>query len=197
MTALLVSLVLLLGNAFFVGSEFALSASRRTVVEPMAAMGNRRARVALAAMGQIPLMVAGAQLGITVCSLGLGAIAEPALAHLLAPPLSVVGPAGSVHAISLVLALGLVVFLHVVVGEMVPKNLTLAGPEQAVLWLGPPMLAFCLATKPVLLALRWVARVFLWAWGIPMADTVKSVYTADELASLVVQSRTEGLLDRE
>ncbi|RKR89187.1 CBS domain containing-hemolysin-like protein [Micromonospora pisi] len=195
MTELLVALVLLLGNGFFVGSEFALIASRRTVIEPMAAV-TKRARFALSAMNQIPLMIAGAQLGITICSLGLGAIAEPALAHLVEGPFHAVGvPAAAVHPLAFVLALGVVVFLHTVVGEMVPKNITLAGPERAALWLGPAMLAFCVATKPLLLAMKWASRLVLRLWGIEAADAVKTVFTAEELAGLVAQARTEGLLD--
>ena len=135
MTLLLV-VVLLLGNAFFVGAEFALLAARRTVVEPLTAT-SARARAALRAMNDIPLMVAGAQLGITICSLGLGAIAEPALAHLLEPPFAALGlPDEAVHPVAFTLALGIIAYLHTVVGEMVPKNLTLAGPDAAVLWLG-------------------------------------------------------------
>jgi len=197
MTELLVTVLLLLGNAFFVGGEFALIASRRTVVEPLAPT-SARARAALSAMSQIPLMIAGAQLGITICSLGLGAIAEPALAHLLEPPFSAVGlPPSAVHGAAVVLALGIIVFLHTVIGEMVPKNLTLAGPESAALWLGPPMLAFCVATKPVLLAMKWASKAILRLWGIEAADAVKTVYNAEELANLVTQARMEGLLDQE
>jgi CBS domain containing-hemolysin-like protein len=197
MTELLVSLLLLLGNAFFVGGEFALIASRRTVVEPMAAR-SQLARWSLHAMDQIPLMIAGAQLGITICSLGLGAIAEPALAHLLEAPFAAMGlPDSMRHPVALVLALGVVVFAHTVVGEMVPKNLTLAGPERAVLLLGPGMLAFCTATKPVLVALKWLAKAILHLRGIEAPDAVKTVYTADELGNLVTQARAEGLLDQE
>ncbi|MEH0845962.1 hemolysin family protein [Micromonospora sp. CPCC 205711] len=197
MTELLVAVVLLLGNGFFVGSEFALIASRRTVVEPLAAT-SKRARWALSAMNQIPLMIAGAQLGITVCSLGLGAIAEPALAHLLEPVFHAVGlPDGLVHPISFLLALGVVVFLHTVVGEMVPKNITLAGPETSALWLGPAMLAFCVATKPLLVTMKWAARLVLRLWGVEATEAVKTVFTAEELAGLVSQARTEGLLDAE
>jgi CBS domain containing-hemolysin-like protein len=195
MTNLLITIGLLLGNAFFVGSEFALIASRRTVIEPLAAT-SKRARWALSAMSQIPLMVAGAQLGITICSLGLGAIAEPALAHLIEPPFAAVGlPAGAVHPTAFVLALGLIVFLHTVLGEMVPKNITLAGPEESVVWLGPPMLAFCVATKPLLLAMKWASRQVLRIWRIEATDAVKTVFTAEELAGLVSQARTEGLLE--
>jgi CBS domain containing-hemolysin-like protein len=102
-----------------------------------------------------------------------------------------------VHPVGFVLALGVVVFLHTVVGEMVPKNITLAGPESSALWLGPAMLAFCLATKPLLLAMKWAARQVLRFWRIEATEAVKTVFTAEELAGLVSQARTEGLLDAE
>jgi CBS domain containing-hemolysin-like protein len=197
MPELLIAAVLLLGNAFFVAGEFALIAARRTVVEPQAATSNR-ARLALSAMDQIPLMIAGSQLGVTVCSLGLGAIAEPWLAGLIGWPLHAVGlPGSATHLIAFVLALVVVVFAHTVLGEMVPKNLTLVGPERAVLWLGPPMLWFCTATRPLLVFMKWASRQVLRIWRIQATDTVKTVYTAEELAGLVAQARTEGLLDRE
>src|SRR5204863_5472259 len=138
--------------------------------------------------------IAGAQLGITICSLGLGAITEPALHHALSAPFEAAGLGGAAHPAAFVLALGLVVFTHTVIGEMVPKNLTLAGPEHAVLWLGPPMYGFCVATKPLLVAMKWAARAFLRLWGIEATDAVKTVFTAEELAGLVAQAQTEGLL---
>src|SRR3954453_8541671 len=149
MTKLLLTVLLLLGNGLFVGGEFALIASRRTAIEPLAA-SSRRAQWALSAMNQIPLMIAGAQLGITICSLGLGALAEPALAHVLEGPFEALGlPDDMLHPVALVLALVIVVFLHTVIGEMVPKNITLAGPERTALILGPFILAFCNGTKPI------------------------------------------------
>jgi len=194
MTELLVTALLLIGNALFVGGEFALIASRRTALEPLAAT-SQPARWALSAMNQIPLMIAGAQLGITICSLSLGAIAEPALAHLLEVPFAAAGlPERAVHPVAFVLALGVVVFLHTVVGEMVPKNITLAGPERSALILGPFMLAFCTATKPVLTAMRWASRHVLSLWKIEATDSVKTVFTAEELAGMVTQARSEGLL---
>jgi CBS domain containing-hemolysin-like protein len=193
---LLVAILLLVGNAFFVAAEFSLIAARRTVIEPLAQSGSRRARAALRAMGRIPLMIAGAQLGITICSLGLGAIAEPALKHLLQTPFEAAGlPIQAADPTAFVLALGMVVFAHTVLGEMVPKNVTLADPEQAVLWLGPPMLMFCLATKPILVTMQWAARTILGLWNIEATDAVKTVFTAEELAGLASQARTEGLLD--
>ncbi len=197
MTKILVTILLLLGNGLFVGGEFALIASRRTALEPLAAT-SKRARWALSAMNQIPLMIAGAQLGITVCSLGLGALAEPALAHLLEGPFAALGmPENAVHPVAFVLALVVVVFLHTVIGEMVPKNITLAGPERTALLLGPFMLAFCTATKPLLNAMRWAARTVLRLWKIEATEAVKTVFTAEELAGMVTQARSEGLLGSE
>jgi CBS domain containing-hemolysin-like protein len=197
MSAFFLAVLLLFGNAFFVAGEFALISSRRTVLEPQAAT-SRRAQLALRAMDQIPLAIAGAQLGVTICSLGLGAIAEPALGGLLRPPFHAVGlPENAVEPVAFVLALGIVVFAHTVIGEMVPKNLTLAGPERAVVWLGPPLLGFCVATRPLLVAMKWSARQVLRIWRVEATDTVKTVYTAEELASLVAESRVEGLLDPE
>jgi CBS domain containing-hemolysin-like protein len=192
MTELLVTVLLLLGNGLFVGGEFALIASRRTALEPLAAT-SKRARWALSAMNQIPIVIAGSQLGITVCSLGLGALAEPTLAHLIEKPFS----GEWVHPVAFVLALVIVVFLHTVVGEMVPKNITLAGPERSALWLGPFMLAFCTATKPLLNAMRWASRTVLRLWKIEATDAVKTVFTAEELAGMVTQARSEGLLGTE
>ena len=195
MSWIFIVILLLLGNAFFVAAEFSLISSRRTVLEPQAAT-SAQARIALKAMSQIPLVIAGSQLGVTVSSLGLGAIAEPSLADTLHGPFHAVGlPVGAVHPVAFVVGLGLVAFAHTVIGEMVPKNLTLAGPEKAVLWLGPPMLGFCIATKPLLVTMKWLSRTILRIWHVDATDSVKTVYTTEELASLVAESRIEGLLD--
>jgi CBS domain containing-hemolysin-like protein len=194
-TTLLTVILLLLGNAFFVAAEFSLIASRRTALEPAT---SRRAQLALRAMEQIPLMIAGSQLGVTVCSLGLGAIAEPALAQMLRGPAQAIGlPESFAHPIAFIIGLGVVVFAHTVLGEMVPKNFTLVSPEAAVLWLGPPVLGFCMVTKPLLVTMKWLSRMVLRIWRVEATDAVKTVYTAEELAGLVAESRTEGLLDKE
>lgn len=195
-TALILAVVLLAANAFFVGAEFALISARRSQIEPRAAAGSRVARTTLRAMEQVSLVMAGAQLGITVCSLGLGAVGEPAVAHLLEPLfVRLEVPEGLVHPVAFAIALGLVVYLHVVLGEMVPKNIAIAGPEASVVWLGPLMLGFCNATKPLLLTMKWLARQVLRIWRIEATEAVKTVFTAEELSSLVLQARTEGLLD--
>ena len=123
--------MLLVLNAFFVGAEFALLAARRSQIEPHAQEGSRAARTTLRAMENVSLVMAGAQLGITVCSLGLGAVGEPAVAHLLEPLFHAAAASRttSLHPVSFVVAMSIVVYLHVVLGEMVPKNIALAGAD--------------------------------------------------------------------
>ncbi len=138
--ALVLVVVFLAGNAFFVGAEFAIISVRRSAIEPLAAAGDRRARTVLWAMEHVSLMLACAQLGITVCSTSIGLVAEPAIAHLVTRPLHALGASEVwTEPVAFVVALLVVVYLHVVLGEMVPKNLAVAGPDRAVLLLGPPL----------------------------------------------------------
>jgi CBS domain containing-hemolysin-like protein len=194
---LLVAVALLLANAFFVGAEFALISARRSSIEPLAEAGSRRARTTLAAMERVSLMMAGAQLGITVCSLGLGAIGEPAVAHLLEPVFTALGiPEAVVHPVSFVLALTVVVALHVVIGEMVPKNLALAGPDRAALTLAPPLAAVVTVLKPLIVTLNALANGVLRLLRVSPKNEVTSSFTRDEVAGLLDQSRAGGLLDQ-
>jgi CBS domain containing-hemolysin-like protein len=195
-TALLVGLLLLAANAFFVGAEFAVLSVRRSTIEPRAEAGEKRAKVVLWAMEHVSLMLACAQLGITVCSTGLGIIAEPALAHLLEGPFEKMGiPEDLVHPIALVIALSIVVYLHVVLGEMVPKNLAVAGPETAALWFAPPLVFIARVVKPLIVALNWVANHGVRLLGVEPKDEVASAYTVEEVQSIVAHSRAEGVLD--
>lgn len=193
---LLVGLALLLANAFFVGSEFAVISARRSQIEPRAAAGSRAAKTTLWAMEHVSLMLACAQLGITVCSLGLGAIAEPALAHLLEAPFAAVGiPEALLHPIAFALALAVVVYLHVVIGEMVPKNLALARSEATALILAPALVMVARVLSPVIRALNAVANAALRLGGVEPKDEVASSFTAEEVHSIVTESRREGTID--
>lgn len=188
--------VLLALNGVFVAAEFALISARRTQLEPQAQEGSRAARLTIRAMENVTIAMAAAQLGITLCSIGLGAISEPAIAHLLEPVFEFAHvPHGLVHPVSFLLALSFVVFLHVVYGEMVPKNLALAGPERAALLLGPFMLAVVAVFKPFVYGLNWIANHAVRVLGIEPKDEVASTFTHDEVADLVEESRREGLLD--
>ncbi|GAB2675260.1 hemolysin family protein [Thalassiella azotivora] len=193
-----VGLVLLLGNAFFVGAEFAVISARRSQVEPRAAAGSRAARTTLWAMEHVSLMLACAQLGITVCSLGLGAVAEPALAHRLEPVLHAAGlPDGLLHPIAFALALTVVVYLHVVVGEMVPKNLALAGTDRVALVLAPALVGVARVLSPVIRALNAVANGVLRLFRVEPKDEVASAYTVQQVHSIVDESHREGLLEEQ
>lgn len=193
--AFAVAASLLVANAFFVGAEFAVMAARRSQIEPMAAQGSIRARTTLWAMEHVSAMLATAQLGVTVCSLGLGAVAKPALAHQLEVAFERVSlPTGLVDPLAFALALALVVYLHVVVGEMVPKNLAIAGPERTALLLAPPLVGLARALSPVIGVLNGVANWLLRRLGVEPTDEVTSTFTAEEVASIVSQSRREGLL---
>ncbi len=190
--------VLLALNALFVAAEFALISARRTQIEPLAQAGSRTARLALRAMERVTVAMAAAQLGITICSLGLGAISEPAIAHLLEPGFEALHvPHGLVHPISFAIALSLVVFLHVVYGEMVPKNLALVSPDKASLLLGPFMLAVIAVLRPFVVTLNGIANLAVRLLRIEPKDEVASTYTHDEVAGLVEESRREGLLDED
>lgn len=194
--AIAIAVILLAANAFFVGAEFALISARRTQIEPLARAGSRAARITLRAMEDISLMMAGAQLGITVCSLGLGAIGEPAVAHLLEPLFEAVNlPDGLVYPISFTIALLIVVALHVVIGEMVPKNLALAGPERSALLLGPPLVVVVRVLRPLLFVVNGLANALLRLVRVQPQDEVGSTFTREQVAGLVEESRKEGFLD--
>lgn len=194
--ALALTVLLLVLNALFVAAEFALISARRTQLEPEAQAGKRSAKLALKAMENVTLAMAAAQLGITICSLGLGAISEPAIAHLLEPVFEYLGvPEAFVHPISFAIALTFVVFLHVVYGEMVPKNLALAAPDRAALFLGPFMLAVVAVLKPLVVSLNAIANGAVRVVGIEPKGEVASTFTHDEVAGLVEESRRQGLLD--
>ncbi len=194
--AIALTVVLLALNALFVGAEFALISARRTQLEPRVQEGSTTARMALRAIESLTLVIAAAQLGITICSLGLGAVGEPAIAHLLEPVFEGLNvPHGLVHPISFVIAMTIVVFLHVVLGEMVPKNLALVGPERAALVLGPFMLAVVAILRPFVVALNGAATLIVKALRVESKSEVASTFSHDEVAGLVEESRREGLLD--
>lgn len=195
---LFLTVVLLAFNALFVAAEFALISARRTQLEPRAEAGSRTARMALRSMSNISQVMAAAQMGITICSLGLGAVGEPAVAHLFAPVFEWASmPAGLVHPISFILSMTVVVFAHVVLGEMVPKNLALVGPDKAALVLGPMMLGVVAVLKPFVVALNAIANLMVRLVRIEPRDEVKSTFSHDQVAGLVDESRREGLLDED
>jgi len=195
---LLLAALTLIGNAFFVGAEFALVSARRSNIELKALDGSRAAKATLVAMEQVSLMLAGAQLGVTLCSLIFGAVGEPLVAHALHEPFHELGvPDFWLEPASFAIALALMVYLHVVIGEMVPKNLSLAKPTRAALLLVPPLLYAVQVTKPVIVTLNAVANGCLRLVGVKPRQEIASSFSRDEVAGFVKESHREGLLSEE
>ncbi|CRK58033.1 Uncharacterized protein Rv1841c/MT1889 [Alloactinosynnema sp. L-07] len=193
--ALAASLALLVGNAFFVAAEFALISAKRHRLEQAAAEGSRAARAAVAGTRELSLMLAGAQLGITLCTLGLGALAEPALAAVLDPPLSVLGlPSGLTHGISFGISLALVVFLHMVVGEMAPKSWAISHPERSALLLAVPFRGFARGVRWLLAALNGLTNAMLRLVKVVPQDELAQAHRPDDLRMLIRQSAEHGLI---
>ncbi len=195
---LFLTAVFLTVNAFFVGAEFAVTGSRRAQVEPLVAQKKRGAAQALYALEHVSLMLAICQLGITVMSTSLGVIAEPALASLLSAPLTALGASPAVvHGFAFVGALIIVLYLHVVFGEMLPKNVSLASPQKALLWLAPPLVAVGKAVGPLVKAMDHVANWFLRLAGVEPSKEIAATFTAEEVANIVEISQAEGMLKDE
>lgn len=187
--------VLLVVNAFFVGAEFAVISARRSQIEPKAEAGSKAAKTTLWAMEHATLMLATSQLGITVCSLVILNVSEPAIHHLLEIPLGLTSLSGeAIGIIAFVTALLLVTFLHVVLGEMVPKNISFSVPTRAALILAPPLVMVARIFKPVIWTLNGVANAILRLFRVEPKDEATSAYTLDEVANIVEQSTRDGVL---
>lgn len=196
LTLIGISIVLLLGNAFFVAAEFAIISARRAEIEPQARAGSRAARTTLGAMEQVSIMLACAQLGITICSLGLGALGEPAVAHMLEGVFASAGlPDALLHPVAFAIAMTIIVSLHVVVGEMLPKNLALAMPSRSALILTPLLVAVTRLLSPLIVTVNGMANALLRLAKVTPADEVSSTFTSEQVAELVAESGREGLLD--
>lgn len=196
MLAIVLTVLLLAVNAFFVAGEFATTSSRRSQVEPLVEQGVRGSRQAMYALEHVSLMLAICQLGITVASTSLGVVAEPAIAHLIEEPLVELGlPAASAHVFGFAIALAIVLILHVVVGEMVPKNISISTAHRALLVLAPPLVAIGHLVRPLIEAMDHLANWFLRRFGIEPQSEVSSTFTVEEVASIVELSQQEGMLD--
>lgn len=193
---LVVMMLLLLINAFFVGAEFAITASRRAEIEPLVKEGRRGAASALYAVEHVSLMLAVCQLGITLTSTGLGVIAEPSLARLLAPLMLALGaPPLTAHGIAVPLALLIVLYLHVVVGEMIPKNLSVSAHTKLILIYGPAVVWVGKVTRLLVESMNHFANRVVRLLGKEPRSEVVSAFTVEEVASIVEKSQQEGVLE--
>ena len=195
---ILATLLLVGANAFFVAAEFSLISARRDRLEAMAEQGRSGAVTVIRAGEQLPLMFAGAQLGITVSSILLGRIGEPAVADLLRRPVHLVGLSPALlHTTSLVVALAIVVTLHLLLGEMVPKNIAMAGPERAAMLLIPAYLVYVRAVRPVIKFYNRCSNATLRALRVRPRDELDVTVSTVELSEMIAESVSEGLLDPE
>lgn len=185
--------LLLVANGVFVAAEFAYITARRNVLEQTP---KTSARIAVGLNRNLSLSLTAAQLGITMASLGLGAVAEPAVAHLLERwfgylPL----PEQVVHVIALVIALLIVVFLHMVVGEMAPKNIAISNPERSAMALAHLFRGFIILFRPLIAALNAAANAVLRMFGVKPADSLDVGHSADDLAVIIATGQEEGVIE--
>lgn len=185
--------LLLVGNAFFVGAEFALMSARRAQIEPRAEAGSNPARITIKAMEKVSLMLAATQLGVTICSLLILLIVEPSMHELLHPLLISLGEevaGGIAFGITLVL----VSFMHVVFGEMVPKNISFSVPERSALILVPLLYGFAQAVRPIIWTLNAMANGLIKLFRVKVRDDTNSAFTLDQVEDIVEHSTREGVL---
>ncbi|MFC4852172.1 hemolysin family protein [Actinophytocola glycyrrhizae] len=193
--ALVVSAGIVALSAFFVAIEFALVAARRHRLEE-AAERSVAARAALASARDLSLLLAGSQLGITLCTLALGAITKPAVHHMMTPVIAGWGlPEVTADVLAFVLALIVVTFVHLVVGEMAPKSWAIAHPERSATLLAIPMRGFMWLTRPVLVALNGAANWCLRRFGVEAVDEMSEGRGPDDLRQLLDHSAQAGALD--
>lgn len=192
-----ITAALIAASAFFVAVEFSLIAVRRHRLED-AATSSRSARAALRSAQELSLLLAGSQLGITVCTLALGAITKPAVDRWLTPVLESMGvPGWTADVGAFLLALFIVTFLHLVVGEMAPKSWAIAHPERSAVLLALPMRAFMTVTRPLLVVLNNAANACLRRVGVTPVNEVETGQDPAALRQLVAHSATVGALNQQ
>ena len=192
-------LLLVLANAFFVAAEFALVGVRKSRIDELAQAGDGGAKAVKAALSNLDRYISATQLGITLASLALGWVGEPALAALMDHALAALGfeaPSAVTHSAAAITAAFLVItFLHIVIGELAPKSIALAKPETVSKIVARPLLAFSWIAYPGIWFLNGTANALLRLMGIKPASERDDVHSADELRLLVMQSREHGALD--
>lgn len=190
---LILMILLLLANGFFVAAEFAYITARRNVLGQST---SGSARIAVGLNKNLSLSLTAAQLGITMASLGLGAVAEPAVAHLLEEALGFIPLSEQViHIIALIVALLIVVFLHMVIGEMAPKNIAISNPERSATVLARLFRGFIIVFRPLIALLNATANGVLRLFGVKPADSLEVGHTADDLAVIIATGQQEGVIE--
>jgi CBS domain containing-hemolysin-like protein len=192
-------LLLVAANGFFVASEFSLVAVRRSRVAQLVATGRTNAKALLQAINNLDANLAACQLGITISSLALGWIGEPALATLIEPSLvSLLGSlaAAGAHAIAITIAFSIITILHIVLGELAPKSLALQRSEGTALWIVRPLNLFRLLLWPAIVSLNGLGNLVLRLFGLRPGTAEESLHSPEELKLLIAASQEGGLLQR-
>jgi len=192
---LFAALFLVFLNGFFVASEFALVRVRSTAVDQMVAEGKAGAETLQAALGSLDDYLAATQLGITVASLGLGWIGEPAVAALIEPLLGELLPAGTIHVVAVAIGFSVVTFLHVVFGELAPKTVAIADAERIATLVAPPMKLFYYLFYPGLVVFNGTANAVTSAVGIPPASETEETLSEEEIRMVLGRSGEKGEVD--
>lgn len=184
-------------NAFFVAAEFAIVKVRGTRISELAAEGGRRARVANHLVTHLDAYLSATQLGITMASLGLGWVGEPALSHLVEPPLKLVGldSPGTLHAASVVVAFLVITFLHIVIGELAPKSLAIRKSEGTALWIAYPLRWFYLVFRPIIWFFNGAANLVLRMINLTPANEAELAHSEEELRMILTASQEGGHID--
>jgi magnesium and cobalt exporter, CNNM family len=199
LTALLLAIgvLLLFANAVFVAAEFAFVAARKPHLQGLAAQGDGRARIALAAMRDLPKTLAATQLGITMASIGLGFTTEAALETSVVPLLehALPVPEALLQVVAGAISLGVVVSAHTLLGEMVPKNLAIAAPERSALWVGPLIRPFALAMRPAVRVLTAAANAVLRTLGVEPRSELDAAHSVEDVADMLELAGREGAID--
>ncbi|MBI2845333.1 MAG: HlyC/CorC family transporter [Chloroflexi bacterium] len=195
---LLAVLGLVLANGFFVAAEFSLVSIRRTRVEELISQGNRMAAFVKRAIQDPDRFIAATQLGITIASLGLGWIGEPALARLIEPLFGFLPTNWSTvatHGVAVAVAFGLITLLHVVLGELAPKSVALQYPDATALWIARPTLWFENLFRPIIWFLNGTGNLVLRLFGLRPPTGIQKVHSVEELRLLVTESQKGGALE--
>ncbi|ATL86809.1 HlyC/CorC family transporter [Streptomyces samsunensis] len=192
------ALVLILANGFFVAAEFGLVTVERPDAERAADEGDKRARTVVEALRELSFQLSGTQLGITITSLIVGMLAEPALGHLLTAPLEATGlPHGAVSGVAVVLGMLLASAVQMVIGELVPKNWAVSRPLQVARFVAGPQYAFARFFRPMISLLNTVANRLVRALGVEPTEELASARTPGELVSLARHSARAGAIEQD
>lgn len=199
------SLLILLGlslvflNGFFVAAEFSIVKVRDTRLQELVLQGSRRAQSARTLVAKMDEYLSATQLGITLASLGLGWVGEPAFASLFEPLFRGLGPSKSVmiHSLSALLAFLLITFLHIVLGELAPKSLAIQKAEPVVMWTARPLIGFYRLSYPFIWMLNGAANFFLRLVSTQPVAGLERAHSEEELRLIISRSRQQGILDRD